>query len=98
MFVVMNRFTLNPGMHEAFEQRWKDRESLLSTVPGFVKFRLLRGDDTHYSSYVEWDSEQDFEAWTTSEAFRQSHAKASTAGTMAGPPKLECWHVILDGA
>ena len=96
MYVVMNRFTLNPGYGEAFEDRWRERESNLKQVPGFLLFRLLKLSDTHYSSYAEWESEEDFTAWTQSEAFRQSHSKASPEGMFTGPPKLECWHVVLN--
>jgi len=99
MYVVMNRFTLNPGHHEAFEDRWRNRESHLKGVPGFIRFRLLRLDETHYSSYVEWTSEAHFVDWTQSEAFRAAHARASLPeGTLAGPNQLERWEVILEQA
>jgi len=97
MYVVMNRFTLNPGHHEAFEDRWRNRESNLKGVPGFLRFRLLRIDETHYSSYVEWASQEDFMAWTTSDAFRKSHSRGGLGeGVLAGPNRLECWEVILE--
>ena len=98
MYIVMNRFHLNPGFNEAFEKRWKERQSFLKTQPGFVKFRLLKLDDTHYSSYAEWESEAAFEAWTESEAFRQAHGQGVPPGSLAAGPKLERWQVILDEA
>jgi len=96
MYVAMNRFTIHPGKNAPFEARWRDRQSHLTEVPGFLKFRLLKLDDTHYSSYAEWDSEQAFLAWTESEAFRKAHAQGTPEGVIAGPPRLECWEVILD--
>ncbi|MEE8394616.1 MAG: antibiotic biosynthesis monooxygenase [bacterium] len=97
MYIAMNRFTLNPGHGEAFEARWRGRESNLKQVPGFIRFRLLKLEDNHYSSYAEWESEQAFSAWTQSEAFRKSHAGPPPPKEMfAGPPKLECWQVVLD--
>ena len=99
MYIAMNRFTLNPGFGEAFEKRWRDRTSNLKQVPGFLRFRLLQLSDTHYSSYAEWESEEAFVAWTQSEAFRKSHAGAAPPeGMFAGPPRLECWQVVLDEA
>ena len=98
MYIVMNQFTLAPGMGEKFEARWAERNSHLKAVPGFMRFRLLKGDDTHYSSYVEWESEAHFEAWTTSEAFRQAHANAAPKEIFAGPPRLQCWEVIREEA
>ena len=99
MYVVMNRFSLNPGHHEAFETRWRERESNLKGVPGFLRFRLMRLDETHYTSYVEWASQAEFMAWTTSDAFRKSHARGGLPeGMLAGPNRLERWEVILEHA
>jgi heme-degrading monooxygenase HmoA len=98
MYIVMNRFHLNAGMNDAFESRWRERRSYLKTVPGFVRFRLLKLDDTHYSSYAEWENEAAFEAWTHSEAFRKAHGQGVPPGALAEGPKLERWEVILDEA
>lgn len=96
MYVVMNRFTIHAGKNAEFEGRWRDRQSHLDSVPGFIKFRLLKLDETHYSSYAEWESEATFVAWTQSEAFHKAHAKGAPSGVMDGPPRLERWEVILD--
>lgn len=98
MYIAMNRFTVHGGKGEEFEARWRDRESFLADVPGFIKFRLLKLDETHYSSYAEWESEADFRAWTTSDSFRKAHGQRMPEGIIAGPPNLECWEVVLDGA
>jgi len=98
MYVVMNRFTIHPGKNGEFEGRWRDRQSHLKEVPGFLRFRLLKLDDTTYSSYAEWESAAAFGDWTRSEAFHQAHARGAPVGVMAGPPRLECWEVILDEA
>jgi heme-degrading monooxygenase HmoA len=96
MYIVMNRFHLNPGMAEAFETLWRERRSYLKEVPGFARFRLLKLDDTHYSYYAEWESEAAFDAWTRSEAFRKAHGQGSPPGALVEGPKLECWEVVLD--
>ena len=98
MYIVMNQFTLTPGKGEAFEGRWAERNTLLKSVPGYIRFRLLKGDDTHYSSYVEWASEAEFEAWTTSEAFRLAHSNPPPKDMFDGPPRLQCWEVIQEEA
>ena len=38
MFIAMNRFKVLPGQEEEFEAVWRNRESQLQTVPGFVEF------------------------------------------------------------
>ena len=98
MYIAMNRFTLNPGQGEVFEGRWQERNSQLREVPGFLRFRLLKLDETQYSSYVEWESEQTFRDWTESEAFRIAHSQRMPEGVIAGPPRFEGWSVILDEA
>ena len=80
MFIAMNRFPVNPGEEEAFETVWKNRDSYLEDVPGFIEFNLLRGpsaeDHTLYATHTLWESRDAFEAWTKSEAFRKAHAGA----------------------
>ncbi len=41
MFIAMNRFEIAPGFEEGFEAVWRDRESFLDDVPGFVAFSLF---------------------------------------------------------
>jgi len=41
MFVAMNNFPVNPDRAEDFEKIWRERESYLEDVPGFVHFVLL---------------------------------------------------------
>lgn len=96
MYIVMNRFTLNEGRGAEFEGRWKERNSYLRTQPGFLRFRLLKLDDTHYSSYAEWESEEAFQTWTRSEAFRKAHGQGIPQGLFAGGPRLECWNVVIE--
>ncbi len=96
MYIAMNRFTIHPDKGEAFEARWRERDSFLREVPGFLRFRLLKLDDTHYSSYAEWECEAAFRDWTASDAFRKAHGKGMPEGIVAGPPLLECWEVVLE--
>ncbi len=100
MFIAMNRFRIAPGHEEAFTRIWRDRDSYLQEVPGFVEFHLLRGpsDDTCtlFSSHAVWDSREAFESWTRSEAFRKAHASAGGSREMyLGPPQLELFDVVL---
>ncbi len=67
MFVAMNNFAVNPERAEDFEQIWRERESHLEDVPGFVHFVLLRSDDAgHYVSHISLQSRASFDAWTES--------------------------------
>jgi len=100
MYIAMNRFRIAPGHEEDFERLWRERDSQLDDVPGFVEFRLLRGPNdeeaTLYASHTVWRSEDDFRAWTNSENFRRAHAQArAPKGTYLGHPVFEGFESIL---
>lgn len=101
MFVAMNRFRIVPGKEEDFIAHWRNRNSYLDEVPGFVSFNLLRGESndqfTLFASHTIWASEDAFEAWTRSEAFRKAHMQAgqSPRDFYLGPPQLELFESVL---
>ena len=103
MFIAMNRFKVVPGREEDFERIWRERESYLNTMPGFVEFHLLKGpkkdDHSLYSSHTTWATKADFENWTKSEAFRAAHARAGNTSPSApmylGHPEFEGFEPVL---
>lgn len=99
MFIAMNRFKVAHGSEADFEAVWKNRETHLSEVPGFIEFHLLKGpvreDHVLYSSHTVFRSEADFEAWTKSEAFRKAHSDAGSRKPLyIGRPEFEGFEVI----
>ena len=74
MFIAMNRFKIVPGKEDAFEKVWKNRDSHLKGVPGFIEFNLVKGEETkefsQYASHSKWESKDALIAGTKSEAFR----------------------------
>jgi heme-degrading monooxygenase HmoA len=102
IFIAMNHFRVDPERGADFERHWRERETYLREVPGFLRFALLRGDEPgRYISHSIWESRAAFEAWTRSEAFRKAHAQARTpAGLLQGPPHLEVYEAVIeqDGA
>ncbi|EKV27300.1 Heme-degrading monooxygenase IsdG [Caenispirillum salinarum AK4] len=99
MYIAMNRFRIKPGSEEAFETIWRERETHLHEVPGFVEFALLKGpahdDHTLYASHTVWQSEQHFRDWTNSEAFRKAHAGAGgSKDVYLGPPQFEGFEAV----
>ena len=100
MFLAMNRFKIALGFEDGFEKVWRERDSYLSEVEGFVSFNLMRGTATEdfvlYASHSVWHSKEAFEAWTNSEHFRKAHAQASAPkGTYLGHPDLELFDSVL---
>jgi heme-degrading monooxygenase HmoA len=100
MFIAMNRFRVKPDCTGEFERVWRERDSYLQTVPGFVEFHLLKGpvreDHTLYSSNTTWRSKADFEAWTKSEQFRAAHSRAGSGKPLTlGHPEFEGFESVL---
>jgi heme-degrading monooxygenase HmoA len=101
MYIAMNRFRVRRGHEAEFEAVWRNRDTHLTEVPGFVEFHLLRGpereDHTLYSSHTVWRSYADFEAWTKSEAFRKAHANAGDNKHLyLDKPEFEGFEVVHD--
>ena len=99
MFIAMNRFKVLKDATDEFEAVWRNRDSHLGEMAGFVEFHLLRGpeheDHVLYSSHTVWASKAEFTAWTTSEQFRKAHARApGTRPLYAGHPQFEGFDVI----
>jgi heme-degrading monooxygenase HmoA len=88
-------------MEQDFIEIWKSRDSHLEGVPGFKSFNLLQGhtfdEYTLFASHTIWESEQAFEDWTQSEAFRKAHAHAGekTKDVYLGPPQLEWFNSVI---
>ena len=100
MFLAMNRFKIALGFEDGFEKVWRERDSYLSEVEGFVSFNLMKGKVTEefvlYASHSVWQSKEAFEAWTESEHFREAHAQTSAPkGTYLGHPDLELFDSVL---
>jgi heme-degrading monooxygenase HmoA len=101
MFIAMNRFRVLRGAETDFETVWTSRDTHLRDVPGFVTFHLLRGperdDHTLFASHTIWASRADFEAWTTSEAFRLAHRNAGGNKPLyLGHPEFEGFDVVQE--
>lgn len=82
MFVQINRLTLAPELGERVEHGFRHSTAGLTGVPGFLGFRLLRGQPTAegqavYLAESTWDSEESYRAWVQSPSFSQAHAGAS---------------------
>jgi heme-degrading monooxygenase HmoA len=97
MFIAMNQFKVNPGQEEEFERRWRERETYLDSVPGFLQFALLRGDiQGDYVSHTVWEDRAAFDAWTKSEAFTAGHRQGgSMAGILATHPEPRMFEAVL---
>ena len=100
MYIAMNRFKIVKGKEKIFENIWKERDSHLEDVNGFIKFNLIRGekekDYTLYASHSTWKTQKDFENWTKSESFRKAHKNAGNHSEVyMGHPIFEGFNVVI---
>ncbi|WP_248895995.1 antibiotic biosynthesis monooxygenase family protein [Haloplanus halobius] len=95
MFVVANRIPVAEGRGEEFEDRFRERAGLVEDREGFVRLEVLRPVDAdRYVVLTHWESEDDFEAWTDSEAFRTAHSESTPEGLVQGHPDIEKHRVV----
>ena len=100
MFIAMNRFKIIIGKEKEFEKVWNERDTHLSSVPGFKEFHLIKGsvnqDHTLYASHSIWNSKEDFINWTKSEAFKLAHKNAGQHRDLyLGAPNFEGFEVVI---
>lgn len=102
MYIAMNRFSILKGSEADFEDGWKNRQSRLKELTGFIDFQLLRCDTqdddktTLYASHAVWQNKQDFINWTKSEQFKDAHKNAGERKALfAGPPRFEGFEVVI---
>ncbi len=96
MFIAMNNFKVASGREADFERQWRERQTYLGDVPGFVEFALLKGDDAgEYISHTIWQDRAAFDAWTRSPAFAAGHAQGSLKGILEGHPVAKMYEAVL---
>jgi len=78
MFVAINYITCEDSYRDRFESLLKSRAGEIDKMDGFQRMQVLRPSDTEKSYLImsEWDTEQNFKAWTKSEAFEAGHRRA----------------------
>ena len=98
MYVVVNRIPVEPERAEVFEQHFSGTmDRTLGDVPGLVRASLLRPnrDGDPYLATMEFEGEDDFHAWRSSEAFRAAHGGRGGDGGEGGPPPaVESYTVV----
>jgi len=101
MIMVANRIPVAESFGDQFEERFRKRAGLVDTMPGFIRWELLRpikGDS--YVVVTYWETQQDFENWTNSTEFKEGHAQrgadAAPREMFRGHPVLEIHEVIME--
>ena len=80
-FVAINAITVPEGSGDELAKRFAARAGQVDQQDGFEEFQLLRpADEKHtWFVYTRWRDKAAFEAWVSSMAFGQGHARPEGA-------------------
>ncbi|TMN23041.1 antibiotic biosynthesis monooxygenase family protein [Lentibacillus cibarius] len=96
-FVVMNNIPVADEGKATFEDKFKQRQQDVETMPGFQAFRLLRPKNGNtYVVLTQWASENDFENWKNSNQFKQAHkgGDAKPPAYFLDRPFITSYHMV----
>ena len=94
--VKINAITPAEGAEERLEARFGERVREVEGMEGFEGFELLRPvkGETRYYVYTRWRSEEDFERWVNSDAFKRGHAQSNGGDPVATHATLLAFEVV----
>ena len=97
MIVVQNRVPVAEGHEEGFIERFRTRRGLVDGQPGFIRNMVLRPVKGEcFIVLTFWETEEQFRAWTESDAFKEAHSRVPPEGMFKGHAELEIHEVALD--
>lgn len=94
--VRINAITVPPERADELVQRFAQRAGEVAKMPGFEAFELLRPTDGRdvFLVYTRWRSQEDFDAWVASPAFRHGHRAHDTQGPVSSASELWAFDVV----
>ena len=94
MFEAHNKIFVNSvEQGERLQQGFAHAGEHMKAVPGFRQFNMLASQDgSHFIVRVLWESEDHFQNWVKSEAFRKAHSGQGNNGLKA---ELTGYNVIM---
>ena len=95
--VRINAITVPPERGDELAARFAARAGQVEKSDGFEEFQLLRPSDDRgtWLVYTRWRDEAAFEAWASSQAFQQGHAKAE-GSTQPVATGSELWSFTVE--
>lgn len=75
--IKINAIEVPADSGDALAERFAPRARAMDDVPGCLGFELLRPEDdrTTWLVVTRWENEESFEAWKSSQAFREGHSQ-----------------------
>jgi heme-degrading monooxygenase HmoA len=95
MIIVANRIPVIKGKEHEFERQFLGRPKLVDMMPGFIRNEFLKPlNNDCYIVLSYWESREDFEAWTKSEAYHKSQTRKTNRELLSGPVQMDLHEVI----
>ncbi len=95
MYVVMNVLNVPEEAKTHMAQMFAGSRESMQGIPGCLEFQFLDAvGENKQIVYTKWESEADFEAWRTSDAFARAHAHDRTSRSPAAGSKIEQYRVV----
>jgi heme-degrading monooxygenase HmoA len=78
---VMTETTLKPGQEQQWDNAYERRADAVSAQDGWISLQLLIPEDSPNKRVVlgTWRSKEDWEAWHTSDVFRETREQMDAA-------------------
>ncbi|GAA6526204.1 antibiotic biosynthesis monooxygenase family protein [Intrasporangium sp. DVR] len=100
--IKINAITVSADSGDELARRFAARAGAVDDQDGFEGFELLKPTDdrTTWLVVTRWRDEAAFEAWTSSRAFGQGHARPATGEGEAARPvgmSAELWSYEVAG-
>ena len=94
--VKINAITPVEGMESELEARFGGRARDVDNMEGFEGFALLRPvkGESRYFVFTRWRSEEDFQRWVNSDAFRRRHRPNNGGSPVATGATLLSFEVV----
>ena len=94
--VKINAITPIEGREGELEARFGARGHDVDNMEGFEGFALLRpvAGESRYYVFTQWRSEEDFQRWVGSDAFRRRHGQANRGDPVATGATLLSFEVV----
>jgi heme oxygenase (mycobilin-producing) len=88
--VRINAITVPKERAKELLERFANRAGEVSKMPGFEAFELLAPTDDRdvFLVYTRWRSQEDFDAWLSSQAFQHGHKAHDAKGPVGTGSEL----------
>ena len=96
MIAVINRLPVREGMADEVVERFASGRGLVQDFPGFVSMEVLRSEGADEVLVItRWQSQDAFDSWVHSDAFRKAHGRGGGGDLLRGHPQMSTYEVAV---